>query len=316
MIARDATHLLVTGGAGFIGSALVRLLLERPETVRVIVLDKPTYAGRRANLPDDPRLSLIPGDIANRELVEQILADEGVTGVLNLAAESHVDRSIDRPADFVASNITGAATLLEACRMALIPLLQCSTDEVYGSIEAPGLFTEDSPIRPSSPYSASKAAADLLCLAAHHTYGQDLVITRGSNNYGPRQHPEKFIPRMVACGLAGEPLPIYGSGLQVRDWIHVDDHAAGILAAYLHGHSGRVYNLGANCERTNLEMVREILTHLDLPAAQIAHVTDRPGHDLRYAVDASRARTELGWEPRRDFKTAFPETLRQLAGMG
>ncbi|MDB6077852.1 MAG: dTDP-glucose 4,6-dehydratase [Akkermansiaceae bacterium] len=313
MIARDATHLLVTGGAGFIGSALVRLLLAHPETTRVTVLDKFTYAGRRDHLPDDSRLSLIPGDIANRELVEQILAGGEITGVLNLAAESHVDRSIDRPADFVASNITGASTLLEACRTALIPLLQCSTDEVYGSIEAPGLFTEDSPIRPSSPYSASKAAADLLCLAAHHTYGQDLVITRGSNNYGPRQHPEKFIPRMVACALAGEPLPVYGSGLQVRDWIHVDDHAAGILAAYLNGHSGRVYNLGANCERTNLEMVREILAHLELPAAQVAHVNDRPGHDLRYAVDATRARAELSWEPRRDFATAFPETLRQLA---
>jgi dTDP-glucose 4,6-dehydratase len=312
--ARDATHLLVTGGAGFIGSALVRLLLDDPETQRVTVLDKLTYAGKRENLPDDTRLDVVEGDIADQELVERTLS-QGITGVLNLAAESHVDRSIERPADFVATNILGTANLLECCRHALIPLLQCSTDEVYGSIEAPDLFTEDSSIRPSSPYSASKAAGDLLCLAAHHTYGQDLVITRGSNNYGPRQHPEKFIPRMVACALAGEALPVYGSGLQVRDWIHVDDHAAGILAAYRNGMAGRVYNLGANCERTNLEIVQEILSHLDLHRIKVSHVTDRPGHDSRYAVDASRARQELGWEPKRDFAGAFPETLRQLAGL-
>ncbi|MEI7928626.1 MAG: NAD-dependent epimerase/dehydratase family protein, partial [Verrucomicrobiales bacterium] len=256
---RDLSRPLVTGGAGFIGSALVRLLLARPEVERVVVLDKLTYAGSLDRLPErgnHPRLDFIHGDIADRSLLERTLAAHQLTGVLHLAAESHVDRSIDNADDFIATNITGTASLMEACRAASIPLLHCSTDEAYGSVMAPALFTEESPLRPSSPYSASKTSADLLCLAAHTTYGQDVVITRASNNYGPRQHPEKLIPRMIHCALHNQPLPVFGNGLQVRDWMHADDHCAGIIAAYLRGNAGEVYNLGARCERTNLDLVR------------------------------------------------------------
>ncbi|HEY8962114.1 MAG TPA: NAD-dependent epimerase/dehydratase family protein, partial [Luteolibacter sp.] len=254
---RDLSRPLVTGGAGFIGSALVRLLLERPDVERAVVLDKLTYAGSRAHLPADPRLEFVRGDIVDHSLVVELLETRAITGVFNLAAESHVDRSIERADDFIATNITGAFHILGACREANVPLLQSSTDEVYGSIDPPARFHEDSPLRPSSPYSASKTSADLLCLAAVTTYGQDVVITRGSNTYGPRQHPEKLIPRMIQCALRDQPLPVYGDGLQVRDWMHVDDHANGLIAAFLHGETGGVYNLGAGCERANLDLVHE-----------------------------------------------------------
>jgi dTDP-glucose 4,6-dehydratase len=311
---RDLTRPLVTGGAGFIGSALVRQLLERPEVERVVVLDKLTYAGSLARLPqDEPRLEFVRGDIADRERVRGLLDLHAVTGVFNLAAESHVDRSIERPDDFIATNITGAFTVLDACRAAGVRLLQCSTDEVYGAIDAPGRFTEDSPLRPSSPYSASKTSADLLCLAAVTTHGQDLVITRGSNTYGPRQHPEKLIPRMIQCALRDQPLPVYGDGLQVRDWMHVDDHARGLIAAFLLGEAGGIYNLGADCERTNLDLVRELLAILGKPESLIRHVTDRPGHDRRYALDAGKARRELQWRPQAEFTRDFAHTVRQLA---
>ncbi|MFD0892579.1 dTDP-glucose 4,6-dehydratase [Luteolibacter ambystomatis] len=312
---RDLTRPLVTGGAGFIGSALVRLLLARPEVERVVVLDKLTYAGSMERLPENgrhPRITFIRDDVADRETLVHLLDFHGITGVLHLAAESHVDRSIERPDDFITTNILGTACLLDVCRHAGIPLLHCSTDEVYGSITA-GLFTEESPLKPSSPYSASKTSADLLCLAAATTYGQDVVITRGTNNYGPRQHPEKLIPRMIQCALRDEPLPVYGSGLQVRDWMHADDHGSGIIAAYLKGTPANAYNLGARCERANLDLVRMILAILGKPESLIRHVTDRPGHDLRYAVDPSKAERELGWMPRAVFERDFTATVHQLA---
>lgn len=311
---RDLTRPLVTGGAGFIGSALVRRLLERPDVERVVVFDKLTYAGSAAHLPVDGRVKLIRGDVVDGLQIAECIAKEGITGVLHLAAESHVDRSIESAAEFLMSNVIGTGQVLEACRRAGLPVLLCSTDEVYGSIEAPGSFDESSPIQPSSPYSASKAAADLLALAAVRTYGQDVVITRCSNNYGPRQHPEKLLPRMVQCALRNEALPVYGDGLQVRDWIHVDDHCAALIAGYRHGGMGEVYNIGADCERANLELVREILRLLDRQESLIRHVADRPGHDRRYAVNAAKARRELGWQPVVDFATAFPQVIRELAG--
>lgn len=313
---RDLSRPLVTGGAGFIGSALVRLLLARPDVERVTVFDKLTYAGSLDRLPErgnHPRIDFIRGDITDRIRLAETLADQSITGVLHLAAESHVDRSIEKADDFIATNITGTACLIDACRTAGVPLLHCSTDEAYGSATPPLLFTEDSPLRPSSPYAASKTSADLLCLAAHTTYGQDVVITRSSNNYGPRQHPEKLIPRMIHCALRDQPLPVYGNGLQVRDWMHADDHSAGIIAAYLRGSSGNVYNLGTRCERTNLELVRTILSILGKPESLIRHVTDRPGHDARYAVDPSKAERELGWTACVGFEDGFPQTVRTLA---
>lgn len=312
----DLTIPLVTGGAGFIGSALVRLLLARREVARVVVLDKLTYAGSLTRLPENgrhPRLEFIHGDVTDRPLLAEILAKHSITGVFHLAAESHVDRSIENADDFIATNITGTACLIEACRASGIPLLHCSTDEAYGSAEPPGLFAESSPLRPSSPYAASKTSADLLCLAAHTTYGQDVVITPSSNNYGPRQHPEKLIPRMIHCALRDEPLPVYGNGLQVRDWMHADDHCAGIIAAFLRGESGNVYNLGARCEHTNLDLVRRILSILGKPESLIRLVTDRPGHDCRYAIDPTKAERDLDWSARIDFGQAFPETVLQLA---
>lgn len=310
---RNLSRPLVTGGAGFIGSALVRLLLARPEVVRVTVLDKLTYAGSLDRLPDHPRIDFIRGDVADRKRVEEVIGSHQISGVFHLAAESHVDRSIERSEDFITTNIVGTACLLDRCRELNIPLVHCSTDEVYGSIAAPGVFTEDSPLCPSSPYSASKTSADLLCLAAVTTYGQDVVVTRGSNTYGPRQHFEKLIPRMIHCALRDEPLPVYGSGLQVRDWMHVDDHGAGLIAAFLRGTAGDVYNLGANCERSNLDLVRAILAILEKPESLISHVADRPGHDLRYAVDATKAVRTLDWCPRAVFERDFPATVRRLA---
>lgn len=276
------------------------------------MLDKLTYAGSLDNLPNDPKISFHKVDIADLESLKLYFQSSTGTFLFNLAAESHVDRSITSSADFISSNITGTANLLELCRQHQLPMLQVSTDEVYGSIDKPGQFNEQSPLAPSSPYSASKASADLLCQAAHRTYGQDVTITRCSNNYGARQFPEKLIPLMVLAALRDQPLPIYGNGTQVRDWIHCDDHCDALIATADRGKAGEIYNIGANTERTNLEIVQLILDTLEKSNSRITHVNDRPAHDQRYAIDASKAHSELGWQPTRDFTTHFSATVQTM----
>ena len=304
---------LVTGGAGFIGSNLVRFLRrERPEWT-VVNLDKLTYAGNAesvADLRQDPGHVFVRGDIANAELVEHLIRQHAVDAILNLAAESHVDRSILGPGIFVETNVSGTQVLLEAARQARVKrFLQISTDEVYGSLGASGKFTEASPLRPSSPYSASKAAADLLVLAHGHTFGLDVVVTRCSNNYGPYQFPEKLIPLMIANALEGRRLPVYGDGMQVRDWIHVEDHCRALLVALENGRGGEIYNIGSDNEWPNIQIVGRLLEILQKPRDLIEHVKDRPGHDRRYAIDAGKARAELGWSPGIPFPDGLKSTV-------
>src|SRR5512140_1799245 len=298
-------NVLITGGSGFIGSNLVRLVLAERPGWRVVNLDKLTYAGNAENLGDverDPRYRFVRGDIANGELVAELIRTERVDAVMHRAAESHVDRSILAPAVFIETNVRGTQVLLEAAReMGVKRFLHVSTDEVYGSLGPTGLFTEETPLAPSSPYSASKAGSDLLALAYAHTFGMDVVVTRCSNNYGPYQFPEKLIPLMIANALEDRPLPVYGDGMNVRDWIHVEDHARGLVAALEQGKAGQVYNFGASSERRNLDVVKAVLDHLGKPHALVRFVEDRLGHDWRYAIDASKARAELGWAPRHAF---------------
>ncbi len=306
-------NVLVTGGSGFIGSNLVRLLIaERPDW-RVVNLDKLTYAGNAESLADlegHPRYRFVRGDIANGELVAEIARAEQIDAVMHLAAESHVDRSILSPAVFIETNVRGTQVLLEAARqLGVKRFLHVSTDEVYGSLGPTGLFTEETPLAPSSPYSASKASSDLLALAYAHTFQLPVVVTRCSNNYGPYQFPEKLIPLMIANALRDLPLPVYGDGKNVRDWIHVEDHCRGLLAALEAGRPGQVYNFGASSERRNLEIVREVLRQVGKPESLVQFVKDRPGHDRRYAIDASRARRELGWAPRHRFEEALAATV-------
>jgi dTDP-glucose 4,6-dehydratase len=298
-------RLLVTGGAGFIGSAYVRARVEGHPDDRVRVLDKLTYAGRPENLGGlpDGRVELVEGDIADRDAVAG--AVEGCDAIVNFAAESHVDRSIESPGEFIQTDVFGAFVLLEAARAAGIRHLQVSTDEVYGSIES-GSFTESSPIEPSSPYSASKAGGDLIVGAYHSTYGADVVIARGSNNYGPRQHPEKLIPLCVLNALAGDPLPVYGDGMQVRNWIFVEDFCAGIDLALERGAAGQVYNFGGPDELPNIEVVKTILDLTGRDESLIEYVTDRPGHDRRYSLGSEKAH-ELGWKA----AVGFEEGLRR-----
>ena len=312
---------LVTGGAGFIGSNFVRLLLAERRDAEVINLDALTYAGHLASLGsilDDPRHRFVHGDICDGGVVQEVMDDIDV--VFHLAAESHVDRSIIDDAPFVRTNVLGTATLLAAALAGGVSrFVQVSTDEVYGELPwrdpadgdptAPK-FTEDTPIVPRSPYSASKAAADHLALAYHTTHGMDVVVTRCSNNYGPYQYPEKLLPLMITRALNDEPLPVYGDGLYVRDWIHVSDHCRGLLAAADRGRPGRVYNFGGDSERTNLSVVGELLGIVGKPESLIQHVPDRKGHDRRYAIDASRAKTELGWEPERGFAEGLKGTVK------
>jgi len=306
-------NLLVTGGAGFIGSNFVRLLRRERPGWTVVNLDKLTYAGNAeslADLRDDPKHVFVRGDIANAELVEHLLRNHGIDAICNLAAESHVDRSILGPGIFVETNVSGTQVLLEAARQARVKrFVQVSTDEVYGSLGASGKFSETSPLKPSSPYSASKTAADLLVLAYGHTFAMDVIVTRCSNNYGPYQFPEKLIPLMIANALEGTRLPVYGDGMQVRDWIHVEDHCRALLAALESGKSGEVYNVGSDNEWPNLQIVSRLLEILGKPRELIEHVKDRPGHDRRYAIDASKSHAQLGWSPRIAFSEGLAQTV-------
>ncbi|MEW6273878.1 MAG: dTDP-glucose 4,6-dehydratase [Bacillota bacterium] len=305
-------RILITGGAGFIGSNMIRYLLSK-YPYELINLDKLTYAGNLENLAGlehDPRYTFVRGDIADPQVVEEIFAGK-IDAVINFAAESHVDRSIADASDFIRTNVEGTRVLLEAARRhGAAKFIQVSTDEVYGSLGETGFFTEESPLNPSSPYSASKAAADLLALAYHRTYGLPVLITRCSNNYGPYQFPEKLIPLMITNALEDKPLPVYGDGQNVRDWLHVCDHCAALDLVLHRGRPGQVYNIGGNNERKNLEIVRLILAELGKPTSLIAFVADRPGHDRRYAIDAGKLRRELGWRPQYPFAQGLYETIR------
>jgi len=321
---------LITGGAGFIGSALVRQWIAEEDDA-VVNFDKLTYAGNLDSLGpaiDHPRHVFVQGDIGDLPTVSKVLAQHRPRAIVNLAAESHVDRSIDGPAEFVHTNVLGTFRLLEAARgyWAGLPpgeradfrFLHVSTDEVYGSLGPSGRFVETTPYAPNSPYSASKAASDHFVRAYHHTYGLPTLITNCSNNYGPCQFPEKLIPLMILNAVEGKPLPVYGDGLNVRDWLYVEDHCRGLRAVLSGGRPGEVYNLGGNSERTNLELVEMICATVDrlrpdLPHAPcrslITFVQDRPGHDRRYAIDAAKIRRELGWEPRQDLDTGLAKTV-------
>jgi len=304
---------LVTGGAGFIGANFIRFLLEARPGCKIVNYDALTYAGNLENVADleaTGRHAFIKGDVCDGEKVLAVLREHGVDTIIHFAAESHVDRSILSGAEFVRTNVLGTQTLLEAAMQAEVGrFVMVSTDEVYGSLGQDGLFTEESSLAPNSPYSASKAGADLLCRAYHHTFGLSVVVTRCSNNYGPYQFPEKLIPLMISKALAGEALPVYGDGLNVRDWIHVQDHCAAVLAAAERGRPGEVYNVGASNEWPNIEIVKTILKLLGCPESLIRYVKDRPGHDRRYAIDSSKARRELGWAPRVEFGEGLRQTV-------
>jgi dTDP-glucose 4,6-dehydratase len=305
--------LLITGGAGFIGSNFLYYMREKHPDYALINLDKLTYAGNLENLKDldgTPNYKFIKGDIVARQGLEPLF-QAGLDGVIHFAAESHVDRSIDQPDVFVNTNILGTQVLLDLARKYKVPrYLQVSTDEVYGSLGPTGYFTEETPLAPNSPYSASKASADLLVRAAYHTFGQPVLITRCSNNYGPYQFPEKLIPLMISNALEGKELPVYGDGLNVRDWLHVKDHCAGIDRVFHQGIPGEVYNIGGNNEHSNIEIVKLILRELGKPESLIKYVKDRPGHDRRYAIDATKIQKTLGWKPSIRFEDGLKETVK------
>ncbi|MDK1032534.1 MAG: dTDP-glucose 4,6-dehydratase [Planctomycetia bacterium] len=304
--------IFITGGAGFIGSNFIRLVLRERPGYRIINFDLLTYAGNLENLKgiDESRYRFIRGDVADGDAVKAAVPDRGFA-LVNFAAESHVDRSILGPEAFVRSNVTGTQTLLDVAREKGIErFIQISTDEVYGSLGDEGKFTEGTPLAPNSPYSASKAAADLLALAAFKTYGQAVILTRCSNNYGPFQFPEKLIPLMVSNALEDEPLPVYGDGLNVRDWIHVKDHCRALLTVLEEGRAGEVYNIGASSERPNIDVVKEILRQLRKPESLIRFVKDRPGHDRRYAIDSGKIEGELGWKPTITFAKGLAATIQ------
>ena len=304
---------LVTGGAGFIGSAFVRLLLDEIPECEITNLDLLTYAGNLDNLEglDPARHQFIRGDIASPEAVHEALPS-GCEAVINFAAESHVDRSIADCAEFLRTNIVGTQVLLDAARARGVKrFVQVSTDEVMGSLseDDSSFFTEESPFAPNSPYAASKAAAEHLVRAAHHTFGLDTIVTRCGNNYGPRQFPEKFLPLMISNALNDEPIPIYGDGRNVRDWIYVDDHCRAILAALKRGEPGAVYNIGARNERRNIEVVESVLSALDKPKSLMKFVKDRPGHDRRYAIDPTLIESELEWRPQETWESGLRKTI-------
>jgi dTDP-glucose 4,6-dehydratase len=303
-------HLLVTGGAGFIGSSYVELALRDHPGDRVTVLDALTYAGNRRNLdhiPDDGRLSFVHGDIADAALVDELVGQ--VDAIVNFAAETHVDRSLMDPQAFLNANVQGVYILLDAVRRHGRRLLHVSTDEVYGDIPPGHYSTEHDPLAPRSPYAAAKAGGELFCLSFVASFGIDAVITRGCNTIGPRQYPEKMLPLFVTNALRDEPLPVYGDGMQVRDWLHAEDHAAAIDRVLREGRAGDVYNIGAGNERPNIDVVRAILRRLGKDESLIRSVPDRPGHDRRYALSWEKIRTELRWTPSRDFDQTLHDTI-------
>ena len=312
----STTTCLVTGGAGFIGSNFVQLLAEQRDDWRIVNLDALTYAGNLENLTAleaRPNYTFVHGDVTRDEDVAKAFeaAGDGPLYVVHFAAESHVDRSIQSGLPFVQTNVSGTQVLLDAARARGIQrFLHVSTDEVYGSLGSDGYFTEETPLAPSSPYSASKAASDFLVRAAVHTHGFPAVITRCSNNYGPYQFPEKLIPLMIANASEDKELPVYGDGQNVRDWLYVQDHCEAILACLERGTDGEVYNIGGHNEYPNLDIVKTILSSLGKPESLIRFVKDRPGHDQRYAIDASKIERELGWRPRFTFEEALPLTIR------
>jgi dTDP-glucose 4,6-dehydratase len=306
--------LFVTGGAGFIGSAFVRLALAAIPSCEVTNFDALTYAGNLDNLKDLEARShrFIRGDIADRDAVYAAIPD-GTDAIINFAAESHVDRSITSANEFIRTNITGTQVLLDAARLRGVRrFCHVSTDEVMGSLpeDESAYFTEDSPLAPNNPYAATKAAAEHLVRAAHHTFGLDTIITRCGNNYGPRQFPEKFIPLILSNALHDEPIPLYGDGGNMRDWIYVEDHCRAILLAIAKGRSGQTYNIGARNERRNLEVVESILKALGKPLSLIRRVKDRPGHDRRYAIDPSKVEAELGWHPHETWESGLRKTIQ------
>ena len=319
-------NLLITGGAGFIGSNFVHYMLEHTDC-NIINLDLLTYAGNLDNLSDiaeSHRYHFIKGDIGDRALVESLFAQYDIDTVVNFAAESHVDRSIEQPELFLTTNILGTQVLLDTAKKhwnlhgndkysreykAGVKFLQVSTDEVYGALGATGMFVETMPLLPNSPYSASKAGADLLVRAYHETYGLPVNITRCSNNYGPYQFPEKLIPLMINNCLHDKPLPVYGDGMQVRDWLHVADHCSAIATVLEKGVDGEVYNIGGNNEKANIDIVKRILATLGKDESLIQYVKDRPGHDRRYAIDNTKITTQLGWAPRYTFEQGIAETI-------
>ena len=306
-------RILVTGGAGFIGSNFVRMVLSEQPEVLIVNLDKLTYAGNLENLAgflDHPNHKFVKGDIGDGRLVERIIDEYRIDAIANFAAESHVDRSITGAKVFIETNVTGTLTLLEAARdKKLERFVQVSTDEVYGSLGPEGKFTEQTPLSPNSPYSASKAAADHLVRAFGHTWGVKYNITRCSNNYGPYQFPEKLIPLMINNALGNRELPVYGDGLYVRDWLYVYDHCTAIWQVLQNAPPGEIYNVGGCNEKANLEVIELILKRLDKPKSLIKHVKDRPGHDRRYAIDASKIISELGWQPSASFEEGINRTI-------
>ncbi len=305
--------LLITGGAGFIGSNFVRYMLQH-HRYRIINLDKLTYAGNLENLADvesHPNYRFVKGDICDRLLLERLFEEEPIDAVLNFAAESHVDRSILGSRVFVETNVLGTHTLLEVAKhYGVERFLQVSTDEVYGTLGETGYFSEETPLAPNSPYSASKAGADFLVRAYHETFKLPTLITRCSNNYGPYQFPEKLIPLMIANALNDKPLPVYGDGLHVRDWLYVEDHCRAIDIVLHNGKPGEVYNIGGHNEKRNIDIVKLILQKLGKPESLITFVKDRPGHDRRYAIDASKIERELGWKPQETFETGIEKTIQ------
>lgn len=320
--------ILITGGAGFIGSNFVRMMVNRYPRYNIINLDALTYAGNLGNLSgvaSAPNYRFVKADIRDRKAVDQIFNTYGIDTVVNFAAESHVDRSIDEPEVFLTTNVVGTQILLDTAKKYWkinpedkycgeyktgVKFLQISTDEVYGALGDTGLFVETMPMMPNSPYAASKASADMIVRAYHKTYGLPVNITRCSNNYGPYQHPEKLIPLMINHCMSGKELPVYGDGLQIRDWLYVEDHCSAIDAVLHKGKSGEIYNIGGNNEKTNIEIVRLILNSLGKSEKLIQYVKDRPGHDRRYAIDSTKITAELGWKPIYTFEKGIKKTIQ------